>query len=71
MLPLYPRRMHMLGWRAVARIFLFLPAFSLTVAFGWHYSVLDALSLILFTHACYTYLITNFGNLAAEDHLVW
>ena len=53
------------------KFFLFPSVFPLTVAFGWHYSMLDALSLMLFTYACYTYLVTNFGNLAAEDHLVW
>ena len=54
------------------QVFFLLPrAFPLTVAFGRRCSALDALSLILWTHTCYTYLITNFGNLAAEHHLVW
>ncbi|KAF8553337.1 hypothetical protein OG21DRAFT_1497745 [Imleria badia] len=33
--------------------------------------VLDVSSLILWTHAGYTYLITNYGNLAVADSLVW
>jgi hypothetical protein len=33
--------------------------------------VLDVLSLVLWTHAGYTYLVTNSGNLAVADSLVW
>ena len=59
------------GWRTVASACLLTPAFALTVALGWHCSVLDVLSLILWAHAGYTYLITNYGNLAVADSMLW
>ncbi|KAI9461377.1 hypothetical protein HD554DRAFT_1521453 [Boletus coccyginus] len=33
--------------------------------------ILDVLSLVLWAHAGYTYLVTNYGNLATANTLVW
>ena len=47
------------------------PAFALTVALGWDCSILDMLSLILWTHGSYTYFIIDYGNPGSADNLLW
>jgi hypothetical protein len=37
----------------------------------YYCSVLDALSLMLWGHAIYWYLVLNFGNLMATTSIVW
>lgn len=34
-------------------------------------SALDMLSLTFWSHATYTYLVTDYGNLAAANTVVW
>ena len=59
------------GWRTMASACPSTPAFALTVAFGWDCSILDMLSLILWTHGSYTYFIIDYGNPGSADNLLW